>query len=250
MATVVGPSSDLTPLLVEDGLAYVVSGADRRWDEDPVFREREVRGVVIDAEPSRATPVIGVILRTEQSWVEVGFLAGVVTGWIGDGRAAGFVATDGDLPQDRSLAAGFSQGLRYACPRCLQVDQGTSSLDAADLVRRGVQAVFISPGPQAAESARQAVEAGLWFVWAGAGLPDDLTSRMAARIQNGPEALLGAALDSLAAGDDGQKWPYSVRSGSLDVVGVLPEAISPGKQRLLMEAFEKLASGELLLVAP
>ena len=79
------------------------------------------------------------------------------------------------------------------------------------------------------------------------GLPID---QLAGRVRLAPEALVAIALQSLAAGEAGQSWSYSAESASLLLADLNAEAISPGKQRLAQEAWQKLAAGVLQLIGP
>jgi hypothetical protein len=160
------------------------------------------------------------------------------------------VAGSGDTEQADALADGFDQGLRYACPRCLEVQQGTASLDMGEFLHEGVEVVFVAPSDEAVEAAQAAADAGLWVVWVGEPPLDVPGDRLAASVRLDSAALLSPALDALAAGEDGVTWPYSTRSGSLMIGDVRSEAISPGKQRLVQQAWDKLAGGVLQLEGP
>jgi hypothetical protein len=239
----VGPASEAS-----DGLQYVVSLQDVAWTEDVALADEGVRGVVVDPSTPIASRHASSVEADRQSWLEAGFLGGAATGLIGDVRAVGWIGGDGE--SEAFLAGGFDQGIRYACPRCLTVQQEATTLDTAELVRQGVEAVLVAPGRNAEVAAAAAGEAGLWIVWIGATPQGATLDRWAMRVVMNPEPLLTSALDALEAGEDGQNWPYSVRTDSLTVVDVRPEAMSPGRQRLLLEALDKLASGELQLVGP
>ena len=249
LSFIVGPASGVTRSSVASGLAWVVSLHEAAWAEDPAFVEAGVRGVVVDPTIQASSPFVSTIGATDASWKEAGFLAGVLTGLIGESQAAGVVA-DVEWEGAGELAAGFDQGLRYTCPRCRQVHADASSLDIGEFVRQGVEGVFVSPGGRAREVAALAAGGGLWVVWVGDVPSDAISGRLAGRVLLEPAGLLAQALDALAAREDGQKWPYSVRSGSLAFEDVNPDAISPGRQRLANQAEQKLASGELDLDGP
>jgi len=239
----VGPASG-----IPDGRQYIVSLQDVVWTEDAALADEGVRGVVVEPSTPISSRLVSSVEADTQSWLEAGFLAGAATGLMGDVRAAGWIGGDGE--GGASLADGFDQGIRYACPRCLIVQQEATTLDTAEFVRQGVEAVLVAPGRNAEAAAAAAGEAGLWIVWIGEAPQGATLDRWAMRVVMNPVPLLSSALDALEAGEDGQNWPYSVRTDSLTVVDVRPEAISPGKQRLLQEALDKLASGELQLVEP
>lgn len=238
----VGPASE-----IPDGLQYIVSLQDLTWTEDAALADQGVRGVIVDPSMPISSRLASSVEADTQSWLEAGFLAGVATGLIGDVRAVGWI---GDGGADGALADGFDQGIRYACPRCLILQQEATTLDPAEFVSQGVEAVLVAPGRNAEVAAAAAGEAGLWIVWIGEAPEGATLDRWAVRVVMDPVPLLTSALDALEAGEDGQNWPYSVRTDSLTVVDVRPEAMSPGKQRLLLAALGKLADGELQLVAP
>jgi hypothetical protein len=239
----VGPASDAS-----DGLQYIVSLQDVAWTEEAALADAGVRGVVVDPSAPVSSRLVSVVAPDAHSWLEAGFLAGAATGLMGDIRAVGWIGGDGD--GEASLAEGFDQGIRYACPRCLIVQQDADSLDTAELVRQGVAAVLVAPGPKAESTAAAAGEAGLWVVWIGEAPQGATLDRWVVRVVMNPAPLLLSALDALEAGEDGQNWPYSVQTDSLTIVDVRSEAISPGRQRLLQLALGKLASGELQLETP
>lgn len=250
LSFIVGPASGVTPSSVTGGLAWVVSLHEAAWAEDPAFLEAGLRGVVVDPTAIEPSPFVSTIGATGASWEEAGFLAGVLTGLIGDSQVAGVVAGDEGWEGAGNLEAGFDQGLRYTCPRCRQVRAEASSLDIGEFARQGVVGVFVSPGGEARDVAALVSESGLWVVWVGDVPAEAVHERLAGRVLLDPAGLLAQALDALAAGEGGQSWPYSVRSGSLTFGDVNPEAISPGRQRLADRAEQKLSSGELELQGP
>ena len=250
LSFIVGPASGVTPSSVAGGLDWVVSLHEAAWAEDPAFVEAGVRGVVVDPTGTPSSPFISTIAASDASWREAGFLAGVLTGLIGESQVAGVVADDEGWEGAGDLAAGFDQGLRYTCPRCLQVRVETPSLDVREFARQSAEGIFVGPGSQAREAAAIVTEAGLWVVWVGEVPLEAFQERLAGRVLLEPAALVAQALDALAAGEGGQSWPYSVRTLSMAIGDVNPEAISPGRQRLADQAEQKLASGELDLSGP
>jgi len=248
LSFIVGPPSGVTPSSVAGGLDWVVSLHQAAWAEDPAFVEAGVRGVVVDPTGTPSSPFISTIGASDASWKEAGFLAGVMTGLIGDSQVAGVVADDEQWGGD--LAAGFEQGLRYTCPRCRQVRAEGASLDVREFVRQGIEGVFVAPGGRAGELAAVLKEGGLWVVWVGDLPTEAIQERLAGRVVLEPAALVAQALDALAAGEGGQRWPYSVGTGGMALGDVNSQAISPGRQRLADEAEQKLASGALDLDGP
>jgi hypothetical protein len=233
---------------VTSGLAWVVSLHEAAWGVDPAFVEAGVRGVVVDPAGTPSSPFISTIGASDASWKEAGFLAGVMTGLIGESHVAGVVADDEQW--GGALAAGFGQGLRYTCPRCRQVRAEGASLDVREFVRQGIEGVFVAPGGRAGELAAILAEGGLWVVWVGDVPSEAIQERLAGRVLLEPAALVAQALDALAAGEGGQSWPYSVGPGGMALGDLNPQAISPGRQRLADEAEQKLASGALDLNSP
>ena len=248
LSFIVGPASGVTPSSVAGGLAWVVSLHEAAWAANPAFVEAGVRGVVVDPTGIPPSPFVSTIGASEASWKEAGFLAGVLTGLIGESQVAGVVADDEQWGGD--LAAGFGQGLRYTCPRCRQVRAEGSSLDVREFAGQGIEGVFVAPGGRAGELAAVLAEGGLWVVWVGDAPSEAIQERLAGRVLLEPAALVAPALDALAAGEGGQSWPYSVGTGGMALGDVNPQAISPGRQRLADQAEQKLASGELDLYGP
>jgi hypothetical protein len=243
-----GPEDDLSEKLALGELAFVVSRGMAGWAADPAFVDAGVKGVDVDSDvaPQQHLSVIG---RTGLRWEEAGFLAGGLGGFTGAGKAVG-MSTSADEDGLSALLAGFDQGVRYACPKCDVLTQDGDAFDPDELIRSGVDGVFVTPGDSAEETARRAAEAGLWIIWLGE-VPADLPAdRLAGRVRLAPEALVGTALQSLVDGGTGQSWSYSVETESLLLADLHPEAISPGKQRLALEAWEKLQQGLLQVVIP
>lgn len=60
-----------------------------------------------------------------------------------------------------------------------------------------------------------------------------------------PEALAAPALTALLSGEPGRAWPYAVESQSIAFENLNPQALSPGRERMLQEAWQGLASGQL-----
>jgi hypothetical protein len=106
-----------------------------------------------------------------------------------------------------------------------------------------VEVAFVVPGPGAAETAAQLVEGGLWLVWVGDLPTPDL--RIVGQVVFAADGLILQALDAMQAGEPGAAWPYSIGNGGIRLGDVDPEAISPGRQRLLQEAYDAVAAGQL-----
>jgi len=176
---------------------------------------------------------------------QAGFLAGVMVGLAG--QTAGWVGlvegTGG--PLEPVYRGGFEAGLRYGCPKCRLVTSTASEATADGFQAQGVQVVFVIPGPAAAEAGLRLAEGGLWLVWVGDLPTADL--RVAGRVVFAVEGLIQQALEALLAGQSGVAWPYAIENGGIRLGEVDPQAISPGRQRLLLEAYEAVAVGQLEL---
>jgi hypothetical protein len=174
---------------------------------------------------------------------QAGFLAGVMVGLAG--QTAGWVGlvegTGG--PREPVYRAGFEAGLRYGCPKCQQVISPASEATADAFRGQGVEVIFVIPGPAAAEAAAQLVEGGLWLVWVGELPTPEL--KVAGQVVFEADGLIQQALDALQVAEAGAAWPYSIENGGIRLGGVDPEAISPGRQRLLQEAYDAVAAGQL-----
>jgi hypothetical protein len=59
------------------------------------------------------------------------------------------------------------------------------------------------------------------------------------------EPLIEQALEALVAGEPGTAWSYAIENGGIRLGEIDPEALSPGRQRLLQEAYEAVAAGRL-----
>jgi len=173
---------------------------------------------------------------------QAGFLAGVMVGLAGQTGWVGLVEGTGG-PLEPVYRAGFEAGVRYGCPKCQLVS--LTALEATtDAFRgQGVEVVFVVPGPAADEAGAQLAEGGLWLVWVG-DLPTP-NLRVAGQVVFAVDGLIKQALEALQAGQSGAAWPYAVENGGIRLGEVDPEAISPGRQRLLQEAYDAVAAGQL-----
>jgi basic membrane lipoprotein Med (substrate-binding protein (PBP1-ABC) superfamily) len=177
---------------------------------------------------------------------EAGFLAGVIVGLTSQTQWVGLVTESGSALEPQ-LLEGFDQGLRYGCPKCRLVQFPASEASVDGFRAQGVDVVFPVPGPSTAEVAAELGAAGLWIVWIG-NPPESLpTASMAGRINLELEPLILAALEALLNGDAGSAWPYAIHNGGLVLAQLNDEAISPGRQRLVWEAYDSVATGELVI---
>lgn len=177
---------------------------------------------------------------------QAGFLAGVITGLTSQTGWVGLVEGSGSELEPQQLE-GFDQGLRFSCPRCRLVRFSASEVSVDGFRGQGVDVVFVVPGDDSAEITGELGVAGLWIVWIGelpAGSP---IASIAGRVGYRVEPLLLAALEALIQGEPGSAWPYAIENGGISLAEMNVEAISPGRQRLVQEAYHAVASGELAI---
>ena len=173
---------------------------------------------------------------------QAGFLAGVMVGLAGQTGWVGLVEGTGG-PLEPVYRAGFEAGLRYGCPKCRLVSLSASEATADGFRVQGAEVVFVPPGLLAAEVAARLAEGGLWLVWIGE-VPIE-KAMLAGRVEFAPDLLIVSALEALLAGEPGTTWPYTIENGGILLADVDPEAISPGRQRRLHEAYDAVAAGNL-----
>jgi hypothetical protein len=226
----------------EPGLSGVVAVAP---DPGSIESIRAFSGWLILVDPQGFGPsgnisTIGGSVRRDQAGFLAGALAGMTSGsgWVGriDGTGG-----DGEVV----YAASFVHGLRYACARCQLVTAAPHEA-TLDLFRgNGVDVVWAVPGPAADDALAPLAQGGLWIVWADHAPAGVRPAQIAGGVGFAPEAVVGAALEAHLSGELGRDWPYDVANGSLGFSGLNREAVSPGRERLLMEALEALATGAL-----
>lgn len=171
-----------------------------------------------------------------------GFMAGVLTGLASQSWVVATISGGGEF--EAVYLAAFERGLKYGCPRCWPEMMGAWEATAEEILARLADSVFIAPGAgQLSSSLSQT--SFLWFVYVDDAPPEVATERVAGSVVFDHHPLVLMALEGLLAGEGGTAWPYSVENGSMLLGPVNAEAISPGRQRILNEAFELLVSGEL-----
>jgi hypothetical protein len=205
------------------GAESSLQGVAAEWGEAGVWL------VILDPTsilPAPTTSTIGPDKRTDQ----VGFLAGLAAGYTTSVNGVGLApGVEGEY------AAGLEEGVRYACPRCRQEPVGD-----AVVVPFEIDVVVVAPDidPPVALSAAE-----MWIVALG---PEDVPGgRLAARVITDRVPLVLAALEALMGGEPGRLWIYSAENGGLRITDVDPQAISPGRERLLREAEVRMRLGEL-----
>jgi hypothetical protein len=200
---------------------------------------------VIVVDPAGITPTenvstIGGGLRRDQAGFLAGVLAGLAsqTGWVG--RIDG---TGGE--QEAIYRTSFLHGLRFGCARCQMISAALGEANV-DLFRaNGVDVVWAVPGPGADGALAALAEGGLWVVWAERPPSGVRAERLVGGVGLMPEAVLGAALDSMMAGEGGREWTYELGNGSLGIADLNAAVLSPGRQRIAQAAVQALASGAL-----
>ncbi len=200
--------------------------------------------IVVDAPDATIGPRLSVVGEPGARHDQVGFLAGVLAGLVSRTERVALLTETGGAHESIYQAA-FDHGLRYGCPRCALIRLAAAQASAQAVAGEGADAAFAVPGPAAAAALVPLAEAGLWVVWSGsepAPLPE---TRLAGEIRMLPEALAAPALTALLDGQPGTAWPYSVESRSIAVGSLNSEALSPGRELRLQQAWEGLASGEL-----
>ena len=188
----------------------------------------------VSLEADESTSVVGAALRFDQA----GFLAGVAAGLATSAGSVGLTPGTGEGAE--TFAAGFDEGLRYTCPKCRQEQVSEPARPPF-----GVDVVAISPNSDPIAGVPK--EGAPWLIVIGEADLGEWADRAAARVRPAPETVVKSALAHLLDGDVGQEWNYAVEDGGLQVDILLPEAISPGRERLLREAESLLASGFLVV---
>jgi len=173
---------------------------------------------------------------------QAGFLAGVMaglanqTGWVG-------VVTATGGPNEADYSAGFSQGLLWSCPICELVSQTAADMTSDGFRANSVDVVFPFPGPQADKTAEILEAGGLPVVWVGAGGP--AAEALVGRVIFEADRVIVPALDALMETGEGTAWRYSIESRTILSVDINAAFLSPGRQRLLDQAYEAIVEGEL-----
>ncbi len=200
-------------------------------------------GVVVDAEgaePSRAVSTVG---GPGSRFDQAAFMAGVMAGLASRTWVVGLVDEMG-AAQDAVLARGFVQGVRYACPRCQIVRQVGAEAAAQRLLATLTDVVFVVPGPAYEEVWQRLAAAEVGAVWVGAPPQAIAAENWVGGVEFDPAALVCSALEALLAGEAGQAWPYSLAQGGMRL-DVGSGALSPGRLRLVEQAWQALMDGSL-----
>jgi len=207
--------------------------------------------VLVEVEGATSSDRVSTVGTPGARYDQAGFLGGVLAGlasqteWVGELYPAGA----SDDPIQGAYRDGFAQGVLLGCPKCRVVSLSSAEASVDGYRGQGVDIVFVVPSPETQAQAAALAQAGVWVVWSGP-LPEALSaasSGLAGRVSFELQPLLLEALEALAGGAAGQAWPYSIQNGSLVLADLNSAAISPGRQRLLEEAYQAVASGDLAL---
>lgn len=234
---------DLATLTGPEAGAVVGLGADSAQVQQASQRP-SVFGVIVgdaSATPSGRVSAVGDPgARRDQA----GFLAGVIAGLASRYEAVAMVVGTGG-EYETIYAASFAQGLRLACGRCRLLSLPPVEVSRDFLFVQGVDVAFAIPGPRAGEALAPIASSDVWVVWVGEPPTGYPVERLAGGVAYHPQALVVPALEALLSGEEGRAWPYSLESGSLVVVDLQVEVLTPGRQRLLDATLEQLISGAL-----
>ncbi len=196
--------------------------------------------VIVDApgvDPGPSLSIVG-----DGRYDQAGFLAGVMTGLASQSGWVGEVTATGG-PHAADYSAGFMQGLLWGCPKCRLVSQTAAEMSLDGFRGKGVDVVFPFPGPAAHEVAEMLGAGGLPMVWVGEGGPP--AEMRVGRVIFEPDGLVVPALEALMETGEGTAWPYSIERRAILLIDVNADLLSPGRQRLLDQAYEAIAAGEL-----
>lgn len=204
----------------------------------------QVPTVLVDVPGAAPQATVSTVGEPGARHDQAGFLAGVMVGlaaqveWVGQVTGVG-------AAHAAEYQAGFEQGLKVGCPRCRLVSLSLEEATVDRFRAQGVQVVFVPPAPEALPLATALGQAGLWLVWIGE-LPEDFpVAALAGRVAFDSQPLVVPALQALLGGSAGQAWSYTIENGGIVLADVNEQAISPGRQRLLQEAYQAVATGEL-----
>ena len=173
---------------------------------------------------------------------QAGFLTGVMTGLASQTGWIGQVTNTGG-PDEQPYSSGFTQGLLWGCPKCQLINQIANELTLDRFRANTVDAVFVIPGLAANEAALLLAEGNIPMVWVGENGPPSelLIGRLI--FEEGPLVIL--ALEDLISTGAGKAWSASIETSTLNLVDINAEFLSPGRQRLLDEAYGAISAGEL-----
>ncbi len=221
-------------------IAAVVSWQEALGGDLQLAAEEGVPVVAIDVPGVSPGSKLSTISNARHD--QAGFLAGVMTGLASQTGWVGQVTATGG-PDEQAYSIGFAQGLLWGCPKCQLVSQTASELTLDRFRANSVDVVFPFPGSAADEAADVLADGGLPMVWVGEGGPPAETR--VGRVIFEADRLIVPALEDLMQTGEGKAWPYSIESRSILRADINSGLLSPGRQRLLDEAYEAIATGDL-----
>lgn len=225
---------------VAEAIAWVSMGRPPAWSD---WVLAAIPGVVVDpvgVEPSQTVSTVGGAGSRDD---QAGFMAGVMAGLASRTWVVGLIDEMGG-PQDRVLAQGFVQGVRYSCPRCQIVRQTGAEAAAQRLAATLTDVVFVAPGAGYEEVWQKLVGVEVGAVWVGSAPQVIVPQQLVGGVEYEPSALVLSALEALLAGEPGRRWPYSIVQGGLRLE-LQGGWLSPGRLRLVEQTWQQLAVGAL-----
>ncbi len=227
------------------GLSAVVSVQAGFGGEITALAVAGVPVVAIDVQDLQPAERLSTLGEPGARHDQAGFLAGMMAGLATRSGWVGLIDGNGGSWEAAVYRNAFVNGLRYACAACTLVTLSPGEVTADAFRAKGADVVFALPGPEAGEGLASLADTGMWLVHVGDLDVPILTPQVAGRVVFEPEQALVRALEALLAGEPGASWPASLELGSLRLADLNPEAISPGRERLLSEAIEALLANEL-----
>ena len=180
--------------------------------------------------------------RRDQAAFLAGTLAGLATrsGWVGliDSTEGRHAEVD---------EAGYRAGVRYGCPRCTILTWTPDEITPDALRANAIGVLFALPGPGAEAGLARAEGVDLWVAWMEAPPASVPVERLAGGVGFDLFGPLRRALEAALAGAAGTMWPYAAENDGLALVDPNPEALTPGRARLLDEAWAGLREGTLAI---
>lgn len=139
----------------------------------------------------------------------------------------------------------FLHGLRYVCPTCSLVTLEVGEASYSAYRSRGVDVVALVNFEGLEGSLPSLQGEGLWLIPLLGESDPPAGERVAAAVQQRTGQLLTGALEGLLAGEGGGPLRYTFGNRGLQVEVLDHGAITPGREQVLLEVAELLASGSL-----
>jgi hypothetical protein len=194
--------------------------------------------VAVGRDDLQATDQMTVIDEGGNRSDQMGFLAGVLTGYATRTQRVGVIESSSSLGAE-ILDSGFENGLRYVCPRC-RIFRLLAPETSADAFRvSGVDVVFALPGDDSLGSLAAMADDGLWTIQVGTA------TEATGSVRVKPDRLVAEALMLMMQGEPGQQLRLTVSNGGIEIADLDPEAFSPGRLLRVAEALEAMKAGLL-----